>query len=89
MRLGVENSDELFRVRKRKRPEKNGIDHREDREVRPETDRDRGQRGHSERRSFAQLAKRKAKVVHENFIRRATLRQDLPWWPAVPVRARK
>ena len=52
-------------MRKRQRTEQDGIDHRENREVRSEADRDRGKRGDRERRSFAELAKGEAKIVHE------------------------
>ena len=64
-RIGVVDRDQPIGLRKRERPEKDGIDHREDGEVRPETDRDRGHRRDRERRSFAELAKSKAEVVHE------------------------
>ena len=63
-RISVEDRDEPLGLWKRKRPEQDGIDHREDGEVRPETDRDRGERGQGERRRLAQLAKGVAKVVH-------------------------
>ena len=52
-------------MRERKRTEKDGIDDRENREVRSETDRDRGERGKREGRSFAKLAKCVAEIVHE------------------------
>ena len=64
-RIGVEDRDQPIGLRKRKRTEQDGIDHRENREVRSQADRDRGQRGDRERRSFAQLAKGEAKIVHE------------------------
>ena len=64
-RVGVENRDEPIGLRERKRTEKDGIDDRENREVRSETDRDRGERGKREGRSFAKLAKCVAEIVHE------------------------
>ena len=64
-RIGVEDRDQPIGLRKRKRTEQNGIDHRENREVRSETDRNRGQRRNRERRSFAKLTKGEAKIVHE------------------------
>ena len=63
-RIGVEDRDQPIGLRKRQRPEQNGIDHREHREVRSQADRNRGQRRHRERRSVAQLTKGEAKVVH-------------------------
>ena len=63
-RIGVEDRDQPIGLRKRKRTEQNGIDHREDGEVRAETDRDRGQRGQREGRGFAKLAKSEAEIVH-------------------------
>ena len=66
-RIGVEDRDQPIGLRKRKRTEQNGIDDRENREVRAETDRDRGQRGQREGRSFAKLAKGVAEIVHQNF----------------------
>ena len=64
-RIGVEDRNKPIGLRKRKRTEQNGIDHRKDREVRPETDCDRGERGDRKRRRFAELAKGEAKIVHE------------------------
>src|SRR5207244_1979429 len=43
--ISVEDRDQSIGLRKRERTEQNRIDHREDGEVRPETDRDRSQRG--------------------------------------------
>ena len=51
-------------MRKGKRTEQNGIDHREDGEVRPETDRDRGEGGDREHRIFDQLPKSKPEITH-------------------------
>src|SRR5207245_8940174 len=64
-RIGVEDRNKPIGLRKRKRTEQNGIDHRKDREVRSQTDRDRGERGDRKRRCFAELAKGEAKIVHE------------------------
>ncbi len=64
-RIGVEDCYEPIGLRKRKRTQQNGINHREDGEVRSETDRDRGEHGYCERRSLAQLAKSEGEIVHE------------------------
>ena len=63
-RIGVEDCDEPIGFRKGKRTEQNGIDDREDGQVRAEADRDCGERGQREGRSFAKLAKSVAQVVH-------------------------
>ena len=68
-RIGVEDRDQPIGFRKRQRTEQDGIDDREDGEVRAETDRDRGERGQREGRSFAELAKGVAKIVHWNSMR--------------------
>ena len=63
-RIGVEDRDQPVGLRKRKRPEQNGIDHREDREVRSEADRDRGQRRQRESRSLPEATNSVAHVIH-------------------------
>ena len=72
-RIGVEDRDQPIGLRKRKRTEQNGIDHREDREVRSQADRNRGQRRNRERRSVAQLTKGEAKIVHAVSVGRTPL----------------
>src|SRR5438132_158499 len=62
-RIRVVNRDQPIGLRKRQRPEQNGIDHREDGEVCSQANRDRGQRGHGEGRSLAQLPQGEAKVA--------------------------
>src|SRR5213078_2601769 len=63
--ISVEDRYQPIGLRKRKRTDQNGIDHRKNREVRSQTDRDRGERGDRKRRCFAELAKGEAKIVHE------------------------
>src|SRR6266446_2903273 len=48
--ISVEDRDQPIGLRKRKRTEQNGIDHREDGQVRAEANRDRGERGQGKRR---------------------------------------
>src|SRR6266446_521701 len=83
VRIGVEDRHQPIGLRKGKRTEQNGIDHREDREVRAETNRDRGERRDREGWSFAKLAKSELEIVH--VIPSATLGWDRPAWPGAPA----
>ncbi len=66
-RIRVVNRDQPIGLRKRQRPQQNRIDHREDGEVRSETDRDRGERGHREGRSLAKLAQSELQIRVSSF----------------------
>src|SRR5439155_9864725 len=64
-RISVANRDQPVCVWKWKWTEQDGIDHRENRQVRPEADRDRGQRGEGEAGRLAQLPESKTQIVHD------------------------
>ena len=64
VRIGVEDRDQSIGLRKRERTEQNGIDHREDREVRSETDHNGGERRDREPRGFAELTERELEILH-------------------------
>src|SRR5438128_370159 len=63
-RIGVEDRDQPIGLREWKWPQQNGINHREDREVRPETDRDRGKTRDRENRGLAKLAQGELQIGH-------------------------
>src|SRR6266545_2578250 len=56
LRISIEDRHQPIGLRKGKRTEQNGIDYRENREVRSQADRDGSERGECERRRFAKLA---------------------------------
>src|SRR3989440_368910 len=93
--IGVVDRDQPIGLRKWKRPQQNRIDHRENREVRSETNRDRGERGDRERRSFAKLAQSELQIVHVT--RSATRPSDRPpshgarerRWRSMPRRSKQ
>src|SRR5439155_13001945 len=63
-RIGVEDRYQPIGLRKRKRPEQDGINHRENREVRSETDRYGRQSRDGERRRFTKLAQSEIQIGH-------------------------
>src|SRR5947207_5246751 len=75
-RIGIEDRDQPIGLRKWKRTKQNGIDDREDGEVRTKTDRDRGKRSDREGRRFAKLAESVLQIVH--LTRNATRPSDRP-----------
>src|SRR5207249_5798844 len=80
--IGVEDRHQPIGLRKWKRTEQNRINYRENREVRAETDRDRGQRGHGEGRGLAQLPQSELRIVHvTRSVRRPSDRPPLPDGP--------
>ena len=65
-RISVENRDQSIGLREGKRTKQNRIDHGEDREVRPEADRDRGQRGEGEAGRLEQLPESETETIYHD-----------------------